>query len=176
MAALWARSTKNPDWSTGPLTRPFAHSLAPLVHCSLCSAAPLRLLVHSLAHFAHCLARGKVNDWMAIFFCVSFVLAHSAFLLWPALDLPLTCLVSFIRSEWMRSTEILKEVVQCLIIHCFIVWLTFLMFKRNSLKGTVASASDWSRCSQFTSRSPINKPVWILNILLQFTQNSFSVA
>ena len=29
-AALWARTTKNTDWSTGPLARPFAHSLAPL--------------------------------------------------------------------------------------------------------------------------------------------------
>ena len=26
--ALWARSTKNRDWSTGPLVRQFAHSLA----------------------------------------------------------------------------------------------------------------------------------------------------
>ena len=29
-AALWARSIKNPDVSTGPLARPFARSLAPL--------------------------------------------------------------------------------------------------------------------------------------------------
>ena len=28
--ALWARLTKNPDCSTGPLARPFARSLAPL--------------------------------------------------------------------------------------------------------------------------------------------------
>ena len=28
--ALWARTTKNTDWSTGPLARPFARSLAPL--------------------------------------------------------------------------------------------------------------------------------------------------
>ena len=46
---LWARITKNTDWSTGPLTHPFArllapptHSLAP--HYSLCSRAPLRSL------------------------------------------------------------------------------------------------------------------------------------
>ena len=29
-STLWARSTKNPDVSTGPLARPFARSLAPL--------------------------------------------------------------------------------------------------------------------------------------------------
>ena len=51
--ALWARITKNTDWCTGPLARPFAHLLAPLTrllapHCSL-------------AHFAHSLARGKVK-------------------------------------------------------------------------------------------------------------------
>ena len=40
---LWFRTTKNIDGSTEPLARPFAHSLAPL------------------AHFAHSLARGKVN-------------------------------------------------------------------------------------------------------------------
>ena len=33
-AALWARTTKNTDWSTGLLPRPFVHSLAPLT-CSL---------------------------------------------------------------------------------------------------------------------------------------------
>ena len=40
--ALWARITKNTDWSTRPLARPFARSLAPLT-------------------------RGKVCDWMAIY-------------------------------------------------------------------------------------------------------------
>ena len=45
--ALWARTVKNTDCSTGPLARPFARSLAPLIR--------------SLAHFAHSLARGKVN-------------------------------------------------------------------------------------------------------------------
>ena len=42
--ALWARTTKNPVVSTGPLARPFARSLTPL------------------AHFSHSLARGTVND------------------------------------------------------------------------------------------------------------------
>ena len=42
-------------WSTGPFTRPLAHSLAPLthslaLHCSLRSRAPLRSVVRSLAH------------------------------------------------------------------------------------------------------------------------------
>ena len=49
---LWARTAKNTDWSTGPLARPFARSLA--------------LLTRALAHFAYSRARGKVNDWMAI--------------------------------------------------------------------------------------------------------------
>ena len=64
--ALWTITAKNTDWSTGPLARPFARSLAPLTHslapdCSLCLRPPLRSLVCSLAHFAHSLARGKVN-------------------------------------------------------------------------------------------------------------------
>ena len=46
--ALWARSTKNPDVSTGPLAHLFTR--------------PLRSLVHSLAHLAHTLTRGKVDD------------------------------------------------------------------------------------------------------------------
>ena len=83
---LWFRSAKNRDVSTGPLARPFAHSLAPLTRslapdCSLHSRPPLRSLVRSLAHFAHSLARGTVNDWMAIL-CVFFsIFDHSAFLL-----------------------------------------------------------------------------------------------
>ena len=59
-SALWARITKNTDWSNGPLARPFACSLA--LHYSLRSCAPLRSFVRSLAHFAHSLARGKVDD------------------------------------------------------------------------------------------------------------------
>ena len=68
--ALWSGSNKNRDVSTGPLARPFARSLAPLTcslapHYSLCSRAPLRSLVRTLAHFAHSRARGTVNDYMA---------------------------------------------------------------------------------------------------------------
>ena len=64
--ALWARSAKNTHVCTGPLARPFARSLAPLTRslaldCSLRSRPPLRSLVRSLTHFAHSLARGKVN-------------------------------------------------------------------------------------------------------------------
>ena len=77
--SLWAKSTKTPDFSTGPLARPFARSLAPLTrslapHNSLRSRAVRRLFIRSLAHFAHSLARGTVNDWMAIlsvFFSIS---------------------------------------------------------------------------------------------------------
>ena len=71
--ALWSRTAKYTDCSTGPLARPFAHSLAPLTRslatdCSLRSRPPLRSrsLVRSLAHFAHSLARGKGNYWLAI--------------------------------------------------------------------------------------------------------------
>ena len=63
----WARIRKNIDQSTGPLAHPVAHSLAPLTrslapHYQLCSRAPLRSLVRSLAHFAHSLAQGTGND------------------------------------------------------------------------------------------------------------------
>ena len=59
-------TNKSRDVSTGPLARPFARSLAPLSRslapdCPLRSRPPLRSLVRSLAHFAHSLARGKVN-------------------------------------------------------------------------------------------------------------------
>ena len=51
--ALWSRTSKNPDVSTGLLTLSFTPSLAPLTHwlappCSLCSGVPLRSFVHSL--------------------------------------------------------------------------------------------------------------------------------
>ena len=67
-SALWSGTNKNRDVSTGPLARPFAHSLAPLTclltpDCLLRSRLPLHSLVFSLAHFAHSLARGKVNFW-----------------------------------------------------------------------------------------------------------------
>ena len=65
--ALWARSTKNTDWSTGPLACPFARSLTPFTrlfapHYLLCSGALLRSLARTFAHFAHSWARGKVNN------------------------------------------------------------------------------------------------------------------
>ena len=71
---LWCRIIKNTDWSTGPLARPFACSLAPLTHSlalyySLRLRAPLRSLVHSLAHFAP-FAHRKVNE--SYLFCVFF--------------------------------------------------------------------------------------------------------
>ena len=81
--ALWSGTTKNQDVSTGPLARPFARSLAPLTRslapdCSLRSRPPLRSLVRSLAHFAHSLARGTVNDWMAILSVFFSIFNHSA--------------------------------------------------------------------------------------------------
>merc|ERR1712002_1419306 len=70
-STLWSRTAKNTGWSTGPLARQFARSLALLTHslapdCSLRLHPPLRPLVCLLAYFAHFLARGIVNDWMAI--------------------------------------------------------------------------------------------------------------
>ena len=78
---LWSKTARNPDVSTGPLARPFALSLALLTRlhapltrshthltcslappCLLRSRDPLRSLIRLLAHFAHSLARGKVND------------------------------------------------------------------------------------------------------------------
>ena len=66
VVALWSGLNKNRDVSTGPIARPFPRSLAPLTRslapdCSLRSRPPLRSLIRSLAHFAHSLARGKVN-------------------------------------------------------------------------------------------------------------------
>ena len=80
---LWSITAKNKDCSTGPLACPFAHSLAPLTRllapdCSLRSRPPLRSLVPSLAHFAHSLARGTVNDWMAILSVFFSIFDHSA--------------------------------------------------------------------------------------------------
>ena len=68
----------------GPYTCPFACSLAPLTcslapDCSLHSHPPLRSLVRSLAHFAHSLARGTVNDWMAILSVFFSIFDHSVF-------------------------------------------------------------------------------------------------
>ena len=67
--ALWARSTKNPDKSTGPLARSFACSLTPLTRllappCLLCSRA-------------HSLTCGTMNDWMAIYSVFFSVLDYS---------------------------------------------------------------------------------------------------
>ena len=64
--ALWSITAKNTKCSTGPLARLFARSVAPLTRslapdCSLRLHPPLRSFVRSLAHFAHSLARGKVN-------------------------------------------------------------------------------------------------------------------
>ena len=69
--ALWSETNNNRNVSTGPLARPFARSLAPLTrslapHNSLRSRAVRRLFIRLLAHFAHSLARGKVNYKMAI--------------------------------------------------------------------------------------------------------------
>ena len=71
-SAPWSGSTKNRNVSTGPLARAFARLLAPLTRLlappySLCLRTPLRSLARSLTHFAHSRARGKVNDWMAIY-------------------------------------------------------------------------------------------------------------
>ena len=61
---------KHPRIQTEVLGHSLVRSLAPLTRslapdCSLRSRPPLRSLIRSLAHFAHSLARGKVNDWMS---------------------------------------------------------------------------------------------------------------
>ena len=65
LRALWARSTKNPDVSTGPLTRPFARLLALLTrtaHSFACSAL-LALLTRSAVHLLRCsLARSLISE------------------------------------------------------------------------------------------------------------------
>ena len=71
---LWARTTRNTDRSTG---RPFACSLVPLTHL-LAPHYLLRSRVRLLALFAHSLARGTVNDLMAISSVFFSILAHSA--------------------------------------------------------------------------------------------------
>ena len=79
---LWSIIAKNTDCSTGPLASPFAHLLAPLTpsrapDCLLRSRPLLRSLVRSLAHFAHSLARGTVNDWMTILSVFFYIFDHS---------------------------------------------------------------------------------------------------
>ena len=84
--AQWARSVKNPDVSTGPLARPFTHSLAPL-SCSLApprslrSRVPLRSLVCSFARLLACSLRSLCSfprswesNWLdGYFVCVFFL-------------------------------------------------------------------------------------------------------
>ena len=79
---LNALAIQRTDCRNGPLARLFARSLAPLTHllapdCSLRSRPPLRSLVCLLVHFAHSLARGIVNDWMAILSVFFSIFDHS---------------------------------------------------------------------------------------------------
>ena len=67
--ALWSRSTKNPNGSTGPLARPHARLLAPFIHsldshCSLRSRALLRSFVRTLFHSltSKLMAKRMIND------------------------------------------------------------------------------------------------------------------
>ena len=53
-------------------TRSFVRSFARTAHSFACSG-----LLASLAHFAHSLARGKVNDWMAILSVFFYIFDHS---------------------------------------------------------------------------------------------------
>ena len=83
--ALWSGTNNNRDVSTEPLTRPFARLPTPLTRllapdCWLRSRLPLRSLVRSLTHFARSLARGKVNEWMAILSVFFSIFDHSAVL------------------------------------------------------------------------------------------------
>ena len=80
--SLLSITVKNTDFYTWPLAYPFAHSLAPLTRSliqdySLRSHFPLRSLIRSLAHFAHFLTCGTVNDWMAILSVYFSIFNHS---------------------------------------------------------------------------------------------------
>ena len=71
---LWARTSKNTDWSNEPLARslaPLTRLLAP--HYSLCSRAPLRSLNRSLAPK---LVGQLMIGWLFIL-CFLSILAHS---------------------------------------------------------------------------------------------------
>ena len=65
---LWSRTFKNPDWSAGPLARPFAYSLAllALFSCSalLASLARSAALTHSLAHSLCSLPCSWESEWL----------------------------------------------------------------------------------------------------------------
>ena len=79
MNALWSITSRI---RTVVLRHSLVRSLAPLTRslapdCSLRSRPPLRSLVRSLAHFAHSLARGTVNDWMAILSVFFSIFDHS---------------------------------------------------------------------------------------------------
>ena len=71
--ALWARTTKNTHWSTGPLAPPFAHLLVPLtcslaLHCLLCSRAQLCSLVCSLTLLFPSLVGKWIIRWLFFLF------------------------------------------------------------------------------------------------------------
>ena len=87
IGAQWARSTKNPDVSTGPFARPFSCSLAPLTGslappCLLCSRAPLRSAAlrcaHWLARSLTLLAPSLVGQWL-----IRWLFILCFFLFWP---------------------------------------------------------------------------------------------
>ena len=80
VTALWARSTKNPDVSTGPFSRSFPRLLASLTGslappCLLCSRAPLRSLICSLV------GKWMITDQMTILSVFILILDHSALVL-----------------------------------------------------------------------------------------------
>ena len=64
--ALWARIIWNKDWSTGPLTHPFARSLAPLLVHLLRTTCFARALccAHSLARSLTSLTSLLVGQWL----------------------------------------------------------------------------------------------------------------
>ena len=73
-------------WATRSSAPSFARTTRLLaLHSSLRSQALLHSLICSIAHFAHSLACGTVNDWIAIYSVFFSILAHSAlaFLFFP---------------------------------------------------------------------------------------------
>ena len=100
--SLWSKTAKNTDWSTRPLTRPFARSLAPLVHL-LRTARFARALhcAHLLARSLTSLTRLLVGNWI---FWWLFILCF--FLFWPTVN----CQKFFTsRRKWRGEKERKKD-------------------------------------------------------------------
>ena len=71
-----------------------------------------RSLVRSLAHFAHSLARGTVNDWMAILSVFFPIFDHSAFRALFKLESNLSGISPSIICKEISSPNLLSELIK----------------------------------------------------------------